>query len=184
MLQAERHYYFIHVYGFYKIILKEKNTGELEQLLGDDLTSLISIPSNKQGKILFKILNDSQEYRDRLFSGLLQLAFVPRGKDMQLPLVTLPRNPLVKVFFRNDTYIDWDKFMINISLPNGISASYWTYEDTVQDESHGYKIIFNIDGKSYSQIQEMGHLLPLKNRKVRIEVDDDPYLTDINNLPL
>jgi len=180
--EAIKYYYYIHVFGFYRIILNKDNVDQLEQLLGD-LTDLIYISNDDHGKIMFKFYDDCQENRNRIHVRIKELAFKPNVKDVQLPLITLPSNPLITANFYINTNMDWEKFRTEISFRNGLSASFWLYVNTERVEGQVHKLVFYIDGKSYSQIQEMRHELPLDNGSAFVEVNNDPYWNDIANLP-
>jgi len=178
-----KYYYYIHVFGFYRIKLNKNNVDQLHQLLGGALTGLIYISINDHGKIMFKFYNDNQENRNRIHDRIKELAFKPNIKDVQLPLITLPSNPLITANFYINTYMDWARFRTEISSRNGLSGSFWLHVNTERVEDQVYKLIFDIDAKSYSQIQEMGHELPLDNGSAFVEVNNDPYRNDIANLP-
>lgn len=183
MPEAVKYYHYIHAFGFYKIKLNDVNVDQLKLLLGDTLTDLINISINDQGKIMFKLFGDIQERRDLIHNRIIQLVFKPNNVDVKLPLITLPSNLPITVNFYVGTNMDWEKFRKEISSQNGLSGSFWHYVGTERNEGQGYKLIFDIEGKSYSQIKEMGHELQLDNERVFVEVNNDPYRNDIDNLP-
>ena len=184
--RAEDHVYFMHAFGFYKTILNKINRDQLELLFGDGLMSLMQVLRSDRGKISFSFLNDNQEHRNLIHNRITALAFIPNNKDVQLPLITLPENLLITVYFYTNDNMDWDRLLVKLSNPNRLDGSLWIYVNTVEDESQGFKVIFRVDGKTHSIILDMERQLNLNGGIVNIidENNGNPYQNDMNNLPV
>lgn len=80
---------------------------------------------------------------------------------------------------RSDTHT----FLIQMGEKNYVNASFWTVRDP-EEENQRYRVDFQVDAKSYTQIQARNHQLPWKGVPITIEVINNPYLRDIEQLPV
>ncbi|XP_070509128.1 uncharacterized protein [Chironomus tepperi] len=179
--EAGKCYYYITPYGYYMLILNHLNIEEFESLIGE-LISLIYITKNEQGKLSFKLWNESQQNRDLLHAKIKELSFIPHNMDVQLPLIIRHTNLLVQVSCLVNRDEVFYSLIRDLSLPNGMSASHWMQVDLIPDGDR-FRMIFEIDGKSYSQIQAMNHQLDFRGGRIDVRVEFDPYEADIRSLP-
>lgn len=174
----------MHPFGYFLNIFNHRNLGQLETLLGD-LFSLISDLRTEQGKILVRFDENTIENRNAIKDELQKLAFTQVNNNIQFPLIILSTNYRIKVSCVVLTNPDWDRFVIQISHRNRISASLWTYvgiEDVFVGGQRGSKLTFNVDARSFTKIQENNFELVYDANHVTITVVDNPYADDIDQV--
>lgn len=175
--------YFIHPFGYYRVIFTPKNLDQLDELV---VGFKQFIGSLNLGKMEFAIPSNNAELRNQIpqvHNRILQLAFFPHETNIKLQLITLSENLMISLRCYINERSDTHTFLRQMGGINYVSASFWTGRDP-EEENQRYRIDFQVDAKSYTQIQARNHQLLWKGVPITIEVINNPYLRDIEQLPV
>lgn len=105
--------------------------------------------------------------------------------NIKLQLITLPENLMISLRCYINQPSDFDTFLRLMGGPNNVNSSFWIGRDP-EEENQRYRVDFQVDAKSYTQIQARNHELLWRGRGVPIEIEviENPYLRDIEQLPI